>query len=171
MYEEYNTHRIADTIYKKRNNNIIPCPSFPSNLPSYTSYPADELTTHTYYPQDIYNYTNQQMTPELIVTPKLNSCTRETQLLSEQLFPEKRTKQVGPGVEQHDKGIQNTVCMSKMETDVRKCCREVQRKSLTSREELQEVAVNTTQQCDKKIQNTICASLSNCQASQKYFST
>ncbi|XP_071579264.1 uncharacterized protein [Temnothorax nylanderi] len=168
-YEGYKAHRYrTDTIYQGKYNNIIPCPSFPSSLPSYTDYPEDILTTHC--PQG--NYINQQMTPGPIITSKSKSCTREIQLPSEQLFPEKRTKQVGTSVEQHDKGIQNTVCMSKTKTDViGKCYREIQSKPLTSQEELKQVAVNTAQQCDKEIQNTIYASPSNCQASQKYSST
>jgi len=48
-YEEYKTHRIADSMYQGKCNNIIPCPSFPSSLSRYTGYSADVLTTHTYY--------------------------------------------------------------------------------------------------------------------------
>lgn len=106
-YEEYKTHRyrIADIMYQGRCNNIIPCPSFPSSLPRYTGYSADVLTAHTYYPQGTRNYIRQQMTSGPIVMSKLKSYTKEAQLSSEQLFPEKRTKQVGTSIKQYDKGI------------------------------------------------------------------
>ncbi|XP_011705697.1 PREDICTED: uncharacterized protein LOC105460905 isoform X2 [Wasmannia auropunctata] len=134
-YERYKAHRIGDTIYQGKYNNIIPCPSFPSRLSR----------------------------------PKF--CTRETQLSSEQLFPERRAKEAGTRDGQRDKRIQNTVCVSK--TVRRKCCRKIQTKPLTSQDELKQAAVNTIKQlCDKEIQNTICTSLTNdCQASQKYSST
>ncbi|XP_011860563.1 PREDICTED: uncharacterized protein LOC105557812 [Vollenhovia emeryi] len=158
---QYRTAREIDTIQGKYN--IIPCPGFRSGLPSYTRYPADVLTTQTYYPQSTRNYINQAMIPEPIVMSKPKSCKRETQL---------STKQLGT-VEQHeDKGIQNTVCMSKLETDVeRKYYRRGQSKPLTSQEELKQVAVNTTQKGDKTTRNTICANLSNCQAPKKCSST
>jgi len=172
-YEEYKAHRITNTMDQGKYNNIIPCSNFPSRLSSYIDYPADILTTHTYYPQS--TCTNQQTTSVATATSRPKVCIRETQLSNKQLFPERRTKQVGTNVEQHDKGIQNTVCVSKTKTDiVGKCCKEIQCKSLTSQEELKQVAVNTIEQCDKEIQNTICANLtskSNCHASQKYSSS
>lgn len=70
--------------------------------------------------QGIRNYVNQQTTSEPIVTSKPKTCTRETQLSNEQSCLEKRTKQAGTSVEQCDKGIQNIVCTSKTEADIRK---------------------------------------------------
>ncbi|XP_025990731.1 uncharacterized protein LOC105200627 isoform X2 [Solenopsis invicta] len=162
-------HQIADTKYQGKCSNIITCQSFPSRLLSYTGCPADILTTHTYYPQDTRSYINQQMTPREIVTAKSKFCTRETQLSNDQLFPERRRKEVetSSSIQHHDKGIQNTICVSKIETDVRKYYREVQQKPSI----LQEEAINTTEQCDKQIQNTVCVSLNDCQASPKSFST
>lgn len=61
-----------------------------------------------------------------VMLSKPKSCAKETQLSSKQLYLEKRTKQAGTSIEQYDKGIQNTVYMSKTEIDLRKCCGEVQ---------------------------------------------
>lgn len=172
LYEGYKAHRITDNTYQGKYENIIPCPTFSSELPSYTGYSADvSKTNYMYYPQSTCNYINQQTIPASVAS-KPKFCTRKTQLCvknkSEQLFPERRTKQVGTIVEQRNKGIQNTVCVSKAKADiVQKCCREIQSKPLTS----QEVAINTVEQCDKEIQNTICASPNNCQVFQIYSST
>lgn len=136
-YKGYKAHRhqIADTMYQGKYNNMIPCPSFPSRLPSCNGYSADVLTTHTYYPQYTRNYINQRTEPEEIVTSKPKFCT--TQLSNEQSFLERRMKQIGTNVEQHDTGIQNTICVSKTGI-VRKCHREVQSKPLTRQEELRQ---------------------------------
>ncbi|KYN11738.1 hypothetical protein ALC57_16072 [Trachymyrmex cornetzi] len=172
----YKAHRIIDNMYQGKYENIISCPTFSSGLPSYTGYSTDiSKTNYIYYPQSTCNYINQQMkqtTPVAIVASKPKFCTRKTQLSSKQLFPERQTKQVGTIIEQYNKGIQNTVYVSKGKTDiVQKCYREIQSKPLTSQEVSKQVAVNTVEQCDKEIQNTICASPSNCQVFQIYSST
>lgn len=68
------------------------------------------------------------MIPGIVMLSKPKSCTKKTQLSRKQLYLEKRMKQAGTSAEQHDKGTQNTVYMSKTEIGVRKCCGEVQGK-------------------------------------------
>ncbi|KYM82691.1 hypothetical protein ALC53_06866 [Atta colombica] len=174
LYEGYKAHRI-DNMYQEKYENIIPYLTFSNGLPSYTDYSANiSKTNYIYYPQRTCSNINQmkQTTPVATVASKLKFCTRKTQLSSKQLFPERRTKQVGTIIEQCNKGIQNTVCVSKTKTDiVQKCYRKIQSKPLISQEVSKQVAVNTVEQCDKEIQNTIYISPSNCQVFQIYSST
>ncbi|XP_018400012.1 PREDICTED: uncharacterized protein LOC108777585 [Cyphomyrmex costatus] len=161
-------------MYQGKYENIIPCPTFSRGLPSYIGYSADMLrTNHMYYPQSTCYCINQQTTPVATVASKPKFCIRKTQLPCEQLFPEKRMKQVTTIVEHRNKEIQNTVCVPKAKIDiVQKCRKEILSKPLISQEVSKQVAVNTVKQCDKEIQNTICASPNNqvfqiCSSTQK----
>ncbi|KYM98397.1 hypothetical protein ALC62_10921 [Cyphomyrmex costatus] len=174
FYEGYKAHRITDSMYQGKYENIIPCPTFSRGLPSYIGYSADMLrTNHMYYPQSTCYCINQQTTPVATVASKPKFCIRKTQLPCEQLFPEKRMKQVTTIVEHRNKEIQNTVCVPKAKIDiVQKCRKEILSKPLISQEVSKQVAVNTVKQCDKEIQNTICASPNNqvfqiCSSTQK----
>ncbi|RLU25844.1 hypothetical protein DMN91_002005 [Ooceraea biroi] len=185
-YEEYNVCRrgTVDNIYQ-RILYTVPCPSFPHNLLSYSNYCSNILTSHTLYPQNA--HTNQQ-TQVAFVVSKPQLCTREIQLSSERLFPENLTKQAETSMQNHDKGMQNTVCVlgssitpplckcatvlrkSRLEVkDVaRKCYREVRSKFL-EQEEVKEVAVNTVEQRDEQIETCIAfeKATSTTQASER----
>lgn len=160
----------------------VPCPSFPHIWPSYPDF-SDTLKNHIFYPQnDQQAQAAAAAAAAFVSKPQL--CTREMQLSNEQLVPEKLTRQAEANVGDPDKGIQNTICVSKASVapaarkraialqrkscqgegdDAQgKCHKEVQSES-SAREDSREVAVNTVVQCDKGAQK--------CTASEKATST